>query len=361
MAHLAKGASSSAASPLLEIWTPYAGLLVNPDTGSLKFTIFDVSTEDLECDPDVVIPLTTVDLSAHRIGTDVGHFAAVFTLPSDASEGAHEIEWTWTYKATTFTYRQKFDVLPAVPKRLEHPGYCLVSDLRGHGFDATVISNLRAMKLIAEQSAYIDRVCERIFYPRMMDLRLDGSGSRVLELDQPIIALISMLIGEDVLYLDQTAVRDVVIYNRHLSGMLNPDDRHAPRLELPDPFPLPDDYFFHGLSGGFPLRFAFARNAQNIRVRGLFGYTDPDGSPIGQTPSDIRKVTMLLVARNMALLSNPEDDFDAKFKNRVTQMVTRDQSISFSDKGLGEGAYTSDIEIDRLIELYRRPLRIFSV
>lgn len=361
MAHLARGASSTPANPLLQIWTPASGLLVDPDPGSLKFTITDVHTEDLECDPATVIPLTTVDLSAHRIGTGHGQFAATFDMPVDAAIGAHEISWSWTYKSQPFSYNERFDVLPGVPRRIGHAGYCLVSDLRAHGFDEASLSNVRALKLIADQSSYIDKVCERVFSPRMMDLRLDGSGSRVLLLDQPIIALASLLIHEDVLSLEQDNVREVVICNRHIYGMVDPDDRVAPRLELPDPFPLPDEIFFQGwMSARVPLRFAFSRNSQNVRVRGLFGYTDPDGSPIGKTPNDIRKATILLAVRNMSLLSDPDADFDAKFKNRVTQMVTRDQQIQFSDKGLGEGAYTSDIEIDRLLDQYRRPMRIYS-
>ncbi len=361
MAHLAHGASSTASSPLLDCWTPADGLLVDPDAGSLKFKITDVSTEDLECDPVTVIPLTTVNMTTDRIGTGLGHFAAVFVVPNDASVGAHEIEWTWTYNGAAFTYRQRFDILPAVPKNLPHAGYILVSDLRAHGFDANTISNVRALKLIASQSAYIDLVCERVFVPTPMDMKIDGSGSRVLLVGQPIIALSSLLIGDDALTLVPTDVREVVIYNRHLSGMLSPDDRHAPRLELRDPFPLPGEYFSNGyVSMNVPVRLAFSRNCQNVRIRGIFGYTDPDGSPLGKTPEGIRQAALLLVARNGALLSDTEADFDAKYKNRVTGMVTADQSITFSPKGLGEGAFTSDIEIDRLLEQYRAPMRIFS-
>ena len=108
------------------------------------------------------------------------------------------------------------------------------------------------------------------------------------------------------------------------------------------------------------MRTCFPQAAQNVRVQGLFGYTDPDGSPLGGTPAGIRKALMLLVQRNLPSLACETEGFDARFANRVISMETRDQKIAFASKGLGEGGYTGDIEIDGLLSLYARPLRLYA-
>jgi len=359
MTAVAQGATSTAAVPLLDIWTGNGKLLDDPDAGTLTFTVVDISTEAKEIVPVESVAEHTVNLTTERIGTGP-HFAAVFALDDDESLGAHEIRWAWEVNGVPFSYAQRFDVLAGIPRGLGG-GYGLVSDFRAEGFSPTTISDVRLLKLILEQSAFIEKVTGRFFEPRYLTVKVDGTSTATLILGQPIIALDLVSIRDTLLDIDP-ADRALLIYNRHIAGLLDPDDRVVPRLQVPE---LTAFYGFdtgayaydYEVLGG-PGR--FVRSPQNVTVSGLFGYTDPDGSPMGQTPAGIRRALKLLVIRNMPKLACSEDVLDARFANRVTSMRTMDQSITFSDKGLGEGGFTTDLEIDTLLAAYVRPIGIAS-
>lgn len=359
MTAVAQGATSTAAVPLLSLWTSNGKLLDDPDAGSLSFTIVDVSTEAKEADP-VTRVTHTVNLTDDRIGSSTTpHFAAVFELEADEPTGAHEIRWTWEMDDVPQTYVQRFDVLAGVPRGLGG-GYALVSDFRAEGITKNDVTDIRLLKLIAEQSAFIEKVTRRFFEPRHIDLRLDGTNSGTLLLGQPIIALDLVKVGDTTLDIDP-ANRNLLIYNRHLAGLLDPDDRDVPCVRIPelveylglDVGLYPQDYYYQLTDIG-----RFYKSPQNITVSGLFGYTDQDGGPIGQTPAGIRRLALLLVQRNLPKLACTEDALRARFANRVTSARTRDQSISFASDGLGQGGFTGDIEIDTLFATYCRPLGI---
>lgn len=360
MAHLARGAVSSAANPLLDIWVSGIALLADPDAGSLAFTVNDISTEEKEMVPVVTIATTLVDLVVDRLGTDVGHFAAAFTVPSAEPEGLHEIVWTWTLLTVPYTYVQRFDVLPGVPRGYGTGGYGLVSDFRAEGLSVASATTLRLLKLIIEQSAYIDEVLGQFFEPRFLDMNIDGTNSRKLIVGAPIIALLGFKMLTETITLDPLA-RELVVYNRHLRGMLEPDDRRAPRIEVPENFPFFDTLYGTTQVGTLtPSLYGFPKTSQNVKVIGLFGYTDPDGTNLGRTPFGIRKALMLLVRRNLPTLACDTDGFDIRMANRVTSMTTRDQSISFAAPGLGAGVFTGDQEIDNLLSRYKRPIRMYA-
>jgi hypothetical protein len=107
------------------------------------------------------------------------------------------------------------------------------------------------------------------------------------------------------------------------------------------------------------LRQNFPRSAQNVSVTGLFGYTDPDGTPLGRTPDSIRQATMLLVRRELGSLSDGDTTFDLQEGHRVKRIKTRDQEIEYSDERMdGALTVTGDGAIDRLLSMYIRPIRL---
>jgi hypothetical protein len=185
----------------------------------------------------------------------------------------------------------------------------------------------------------------------------------------PIIALDGVSIMDDPIAIDPNS-REIIIYNRHLRGMVDPDDRWAPRLEIPEVYSLIDPY---GSTYGFsypypPVRLGFPRSSSNVKVQGLFGYRDPDPgvawggaapawNPIGVVPEGLRRAVKLLVVRNLPRLACDVEVFDARMSGRAISLRTRDQSIQYAATGLGEGQFTSDPEVDRLLSLYCRPVR----
>lgn len=233
--------------------------------------------------------------------------------------------------------------------------YASVDDLRAEGVTDAVATDARLGALIGLASRYIERVTGRFFEPRGLTLTVDGSGGRTLRLGQPILRVDGVFIESSPfapadLPVDPSVYR---VYNRHLTqGLLLPDDRDDPKLE-----------FVHGgdLLGvrfeppGLSLSsLVWPRGQQNITVRGLFGYTEPDGTPSGRTPELIRHVTKLLVLRELAPLADVDRREDAQRRWRITSERTRDQAYTLEALRL-TGAFTGDPEIDNVLVAFVRP------
>lgn len=379
MTAIAQGGSSSAANPLLDFYAVMPtgivvdgaamrpGVLVAPS--ALSFAIYDISDDAKRVAPVQVFPgagMHAVDLDADKVGT--GHYAAAWDCAADEALGAHEIRWTVTLVAggPAVTFRREFDVLAGVPG-LRQRGYALVSELRDEGVTIQQVSDARLVRLIDEASRYVDRVTRRFFEPRQMTLVLDGRGGRELGLNHPIVALESVATIDAtgaVIPVDLAAVR---VYNRHLTaGLLSPDDRDAPRLEMVLDTPMlvgaPGYYYPSEVycSGSFP------RGTQNVQVTGVFGYTDPDDArgSAGDTPAAIREAVKLLVMRRLPKLSDSDGRFEATQRHRIVSERTREQQYQLAPQGGANGgprgSFTTDWEIDQLLEAYCAPLELAS-
>lgn len=363
MAHLARGAVSTAVAPLLSLRTCDRGVVSDPDDGSLTWTIVDVTTDARELSPSTVAGPISVDLDDDRVEEQTGHFAAVGNplIPSDAEIGAHEIRWSWTVDGKAHSYAERFDVLEGVPRGLGG-GYALVSDFRREDVCEEGASTVRLLRLIAEQSQEIERWTRRWFEPRLLEIQVDGTGQNTLLLGQPIIALSSVKIVDQPIAVDFDS-DELRVYNRHLTGMLDPDDRVSPRISLPLlrwPYELGGTW--SGLFSSSPsIRRSFPAYEQNVRVEGIFGYTDPDGTHLGKTPDAIRRATMLLVQRRLPSLADTDAAFDAQEGHRVKRIKTRDQEIEYDQRLVaGTLAITGDPTIDRLLTPFMSALRVGS-
>lgn len=239
-------------------------------------------------------------------------------------------------------------------------GYCTVQDLRDQGVPSSGVgakTDAELQVLIARASRMVDFYTGRFFEPRSLVLRLDGTGRRGLLLGHPIVSVSGIrLVAQDFLTASDIEVdlADVRVYNRHLSGLLAPDDRENPRIEF-----LEFDHRFETLPlagrdthGVFtPQR--WPEGTQNVEVTGIFGYTDPDGSPTGQTPDLIARATCLIVLRRLLASELGGDAFDNQNAWRLTELRTRDQTIKWADPSRlgsrGIGAFTGDPEIDSIL------------
>jgi hypothetical protein len=107
--------------------------------------------------------------------------------------------------------------------------------------------------------------------------------------------------------------------------------------------------------GGLGLSsLVWPRGQQNVTVQGIFGYTEPDGSPTGRTPELIRHATKLLVLRELPLLADIDAREDAQKRYRLTSERTRDQSYTLEALRL-HGAFTGDPAIDNILVAFARP------
>jgi hypothetical protein len=85
----------------------------------------------------------------------------------------------------------------------------------------------------------------------------------------------------------------------------------------------------------------------------VWGYTEYDGTPLGRTPSEIRRACMLLALRGVPPLGD-DAAWDARNRWRLVSERTRDQSYQLSPAD-AFGALTGDPEADRILKRYRRP------
>src|SRR5262245_44672729 len=99
MPAIARGQSSDGANPVLELFTPSRGVLV--DAAAVRFQIFDVSDDAKRAAPVQVFPappstraavnLTEPWPAGDKLGA--GHVVARWTPAPDEAIGVHEIRW----------------------------------------------------------------------------------------------------------------------------------------------------------------------------------------------------------------------------------------------------------------------------
>lgn len=356
------GDTSDTSNPLI----PY--VYIEPRVGSLPLDdagfITDVESltyRVLFPDGTEHTPLTVVDLDEAPAGDRVrqGTYAPTITIGASDPIGFYQVEWVAQrvlVDAYTLSQTTRFQVVVAtetVPN-----GYALISDMRKAGVP-TGFCNADIVQAIEIGSRYLERVTRRFFEPRFLTIQRDGRGQgRLLQLDDPIIGVDDL----DITFTDfRPLIRlidrtDVRIYNRHMRGLIHPDDRDNPKIEIlrvETPLHTPQ----------YPaLTRRFTEAQQNVQVHGWFGYTDPDGSPLGIVPLLIRRVTLMLAMRELRPLW---DDFSggrrAGAAGKIKREKTRDQDVTFATGSDASGAssagwITGDPEIDHILSSFIGPM-----
>ena len=203
--------------------------------------------------------------------------------------------------------------------------YATVADLRAEGVTVAQADDGRLEALIDDATAEIDRVTGWFFEPRSLTLTLDGRGAPTLELPAPPIGLDRVTIdGADI--------------------SLSADELNVVGAPVAPGFDAPR----------LTRRFGrFPRGHGNVVALGLFGYTEPDGTAEGRTPTAIRRACILLVLRWLHPLAD-DGGFDARNRWRIIEERTREQSYKLDRPGSGGGP-TGDPELDAILLRYRRP------
>lgn len=371
---IATSDTSSAGSPLIDLWFQMATTVDDDNTGTvqsiltnpeaLSFAIFAEQSDGSM----VAVFSATSNLTSDQIQDPLtgqpqpGHYAAAFAVsafsPAVPQGTRCEIVWTWTMpNGATGTAVREFDVV-STPSRAV--GYCLLSDLREEGFDRARFKDTRVLRLIEMESRRIDLITGRFFEPRFQTQTMDGSGGRAMQLGDPIIGLQLVTLGNPVV--NTIAPESFRIFNRHITaGVTNPDDRLDPKIEFVhyrDIFGRQRSASIDSPLFGVPFRdLFFPSGVQNVNITALFGYTDPDGSCIGSTPQLIRHAAKLLVAKQLQKFAS--DDRDENKRHRILSEGTRDQRYQL--QAVTEGALTGDREVDDILLSFFRPPMIGAV
>lgn len=359
---IGRSTANSPTKPVLSTFTIATNLVVNGANVngalvtpvSLEYEILDLSTAEKENAPVVVVPRTALNLTTSKVGTGTGRYAPTWTVPANQAIGRHLIRWfsTLVEDGPEVEWFEHFDVMGTTVGLPSRALYATISDVRAEGVGDS-IPDRRILEILARACDRLDEWTGRVFWPIWKQVAVDGSDQRILVFGEPIIALEQVLLTDGVTSVEPGAF---TVYNRHLTGMVVPDDRENPRIEYRS------DWWSRRLTGntyGYPSMLIDAqwggRSSQAIQVKGVFGYTEPDGSPAGGVPSLAREVVVLMTLRELPKQNTQQ----AKAKQReafIKSMRTREQQVQWADVDAEGGAaamtgavFTGDPYIDTKI------------
>lgn len=321
---------------------------------------------------EVIVPNVIQFAVDDAAGVELQAFAAATALESGMYEassysnagtpGRRTIRWRMKPVASFSGYIEWSQPWETYRLPSPNPVYALISDLRDEGITTTAMPDARARALLLMASIEVSRFCGRTFGARASTLLLDGRGGPLVLVEEPIVALSEVVIGaESTTSIEQPLGRDSYrVYNRHVSELLtSPDDRENPKVEFRGYGSRTTR--LHDYTHGDRSR--FTEGQQNVRLAGIFGYTDYDGSPAGGVPILITRATMLMVARLSPKIGDPNSGVGDASSWKVVEEETRDQRVRFADLGSTagaksgtslRGAYTGDPEIDTVLAMYAR-------
>lgn len=352
--HLGRGEVLSPTNPqLVAIILDAAAELVDPT--ELTFEILDISDDAKLASPAEVVATTAVNLTTGKLS--LGQYALTWTVPAGESIGRHLIVWTATLEGgAVLSWTVAFDVVAnkaLVPRGVEL--LALVSDLRAEGVLPSV-PDMRLLNKLAYASRQLLTWTGQHFTPEWREVTLDTPIGSALLFNVPIIAVATVKLGDTVV--DRGSF---VVYNRHMRG--GEDDRRNPKIEFgvwpTDEWP-PSTVGLPPFTTAWPAEVPLAR-AQKVKVLGVWGFTEPDGSPTGGVPAAAARVVTRLALLDVPKLASSASQA-ARDAHLVSSKRTREQGITFTRPTVGASAYsalarwTGDPSIDRDIDGLCRPI-----
>lgn len=232
--------------------------------------------------------------------------------------------------------------------------YASLADARNEGVPVS-ISDGDVQEQLDRWTDFIDAATKQWFEPRTLTLLLDGNNSRTLFLPVPIITLDELYMNND--FTNKVDSKLYAVYNRRDAAR---DDRRNPMIKLAGGglgvFDVPD----------FRMGMCFQVGEQNQKLVGTFGFTESDGS----TPKLIKRAVLKLAIRELQRGSGSlwEEVANGGIKaggGVVTSETTDGHTISYSAFSMGSSkpglnGITNDPEVDRIIDLYRGPIKVTS-
>lgn len=364
MRGLTKGEQSSASNPVLQLFARSGGFLADIYSGSFRVD----KLVDPTAAPAIVVAVTPFVAGTHRVG--IGRYAIATGATTSWDVGSYRA--VCTYKMTsggpTYTQVIDFELLDPAdwPVSAQYVGYISTRQAYTDAYTTTTATTRQTLhRLICEASYSIEQWTKRWFDPRYLCLKVDGYESEILLLQSPIIAVEDIYAvwkttsGEQTYKFEQYLYK---VYNRHLRGYLEQDDRRNPHLELVD---VTDTVV--QVSG-----FTWPYGNQNLECRGVFGYTDPEIDPaagdvsIGRTPLDLARACGALVYRR---IQDPTmSDATIWSSGSIRSMRTRHQAVTFGGGGGGGGGASSfagdlsgDPYVDAILAKYRKAFSFGAV
>lgn len=226
--------------------------------------------------------------------------------------------------------------------------YATVADVRAEGLtDAVAYPDALVQARLNLYAQYIERVTGQFFDVRALTLLLDGDDTDTLYLPFPIVALNQLFINGRFGTNDAMNLASYTVFNRQFPQ----DDRRNPKIKLN----TVNLDFYQMAAFGSGGR-GFMRGLQNQKLVGTFGYVEADGS----TPLLIRRALLLLVCRWPDILAPGSVPREGNQKGIITSESTDGHSISYqtSRRLSPQSSITGDAEVDNILIMYKRPIRL---
>ena len=230
--------------------------------------------------------------------------------------------------------------------------YVTLEEARSAGVPGTISDDV-LMPVLVRWSEFIDAATKQWFEPRYLSLKLDGNDSRTLFLPVPVITVERFYMNSN--FTNPLDPKLISVYNRRDAAR---DDRRNPMIKLQGAglgvFDVPD----------FRLGMMFIKGEQNQQIDGTFGFVEEDLS----TPKMIKRAVLKLSIKQLQngggnMWNEVAGAAPLAGGGQVQSETTDGHTISyaaFSVKPVQAGlnGITNDAEVDRIIDLYRAPLKI---
>jgi len=340
------------------------------DLAELEYRLVDSNGAEAQAWTVVIVDRDAANTDA-VLDVKQGLYAPTITIPDPAAVGEWRIEWRFRVETGD---PQKTSFTPLYVVAADHPiadGYVQVQEMLDEGVPVAMFTFTRIARAIKTASELFETWTGRHFEPRLITVDVDGEGSPIKQMGMPIIGLANVEFTFTTFSPADLPIEegDLRVYNRHIrNAMTQPDDRDDPRIEFLriENFRYPRETLLGDtdlLSStiGFPL------SQQNIKISGMFGFTDPDGSAFGRTPSLVKEAVMrIAMGKLQPLWVTTGGGANIGVTGPVASERTIDQHVTYGDladkgtTGAFTGYFTGDPAIDQIISTFRRPPRLRS-
>lgn len=217
-----------------------------------------------------------------------------WTPPLASNLGSYRIEWRWKDDAGAEYLFGSEDFIVASTAVSADPLYISVASIRALGVPnpPTDIDIENAIRLWQK---CFERVTRQWYFPKQLELYVDGTDSDALHFGVPIISIDSIRINKDP---NDLATNLYKVYNKN-----ELEDRSNPRIKLVDALHEEIDIFSRPVMNG---RLKFRKGRQNQYIKGTFGYVEQDGS----VPLMVQRAVTLLVIEKLLVppFTPPDSD-----------------------------------------------------
>ena len=265
-----------------------------------------------------------------------------------AADTRYRVTWYWrTLEADVEqSLAQYFDVTAASGTRLDFVQYATIVDVRREGITSATLSDSAIIQGIRRWQPMVDRFCRQFFYPRRIEMRLDGREARLLMMPLPIIGVETVQINDTGYDLssDDWVAQTMFGY---------PDGRRNPHIAFATG--RQQSIYSAPAVTGRLSRFSYGN--YNQLIKGMFGFVDDSF----QTPSLVSRamLRLLLYQATPLAVGGGSSNIGPAGVLTVEKTDGHERHYAWPDRGPSlDYKVFGDAEVIELLNFHKAPLVI---